>query len=792
MNADRTPERAGAARPGPSLGPPRRLRWTIRLALATLLPLAVLGLCEAGLRLAGAGHPAGFFVPAEGVEGALAPNPRFGWRFFPRAIARRPEAFVLREKAPGTVRVFVLGSSAAQGFPDPGIGIARVLELLLRERFPGARFEVVNAAMVAVNSHAVVDIARACATDGEADVFVVYEGNNEVIGPFGPGTVFASFTRSRAAIRASLLARRLWLGQFLAELREDEGAPKEWTGMELFLGNRIAADDPRLARTAEHFRANLADICRAATSRGKAVLLCTVGVNLRDCAPFASLHREGLAPAELAAWDAAFAAGNAAEAAGRQAEALEHYARAAAIDDRHAELRFRTGRCLLELGRTEGANTELAAARDLDALRFRTDRALNAVIREVAAAEGPGVTLVDVERLMESPAASAHGIPGSELFLEHCHMTLAGNELIARAVLDALVPLLPAEVRAQESEPAPPERCAQLLGLSPWHAARIAASVSALMERPPFTYQSGHEASLADARAHAAELRAATRPADLAPWIPILERALAAAPEDWTLRRRLGDLLAAAGDLTGAVAQFRAVTGAVPFDVDAGHALARALLLGGDAEAAAREYRRLLDSSWSSGATRAETCLALAELEEQRGRLDVAAELCAEALEEQPSSARAMALLGHLHMRAQRWAEAERWLRAAVASQPGFGAARLDLARVLAAQQHVEAALGELTELVRLEPANVGAWIALGDAQSSLKRSGEALQSYATAARLAPDAAETHAKLGSAYLAAGRMGEAVAELTAAARLRPDLPGLQATLRAAEERRARDP
>jgi tetratricopeptide (TPR) repeat protein len=784
MNAEEAAERARSPRAAPR-------RWAIRLVLATLVPLAVLGLAEAGLRLAGAGHPTGFFVAAEGVGGALAPNPAFGWRFFPRAIARRPEAFVLPEKAPGTVRVFVLGSSAAQGFPDPGIGIARVLEVLLRERFPAARFEVVNAAMVAINSHALVDIARACAAEGQGDVFVVYEGNNEVIGPFGPGTVFAGFTPNRALIRASLWARGLRLGQLFTEAGQGD-APGEWTGMELFLGSRIAADDPRLTRTAEHFRANLADVCRAATSRGKAVLLCTVGVNLRDCAPFASLHRDGLAPSELAAWEAAFAAGSEAEAAGRHAEALEHYESAAALDDRHAELRFRAGRCLLELGRADDARAELAAARDLDALRFRTDHALNEVVCEVAAAEGAGVTLVDVERQMEEPAASAHGIPGSELFLEHCHMTLAGNYLIARAVLDALVPVLPAEARSTEGEPASLERCAELLGLSPWHAARIAASVSTLLERPPFTYQAEHEASLAEARARAAELLAAARPANLAAWIPVLEGELAKVPEDWTLRRRLGDVLAAAGELAGAEAQFRAVVGAVPFDVDAGHALARVLLMRGEVDAAVGEYRRVLASSWSTGSTRAETCLALAELEEQRGRLDVAAALCAEALEEHPSNAKGMAQLGRLELRRQRWAEAERRLRAAVAAAPALAAARLDLARALAAQKHVEAARAELVELVKQEPGHVGAWLALGDAQASLGLPGDSLTSYTTAARLAPGAAETRAKLGSAYLAAGRVDEAVAELTEAARLRPDLPGLQATLRAARERRARDP
>ena len=43
--------------------PPGWRRWTFPLAAATLAPLVVLGLAELALRAAGAGYPAGFFVP---------------------------------------------------------------------------------------------------------------------------------------------------------------------------------------------------------------------------------------------------------------------------------------------------------------------------------------------------------------------------------------------------------------------------------------------------------------------------------------------------------------------------------------------------------------------------------------------------------------------------------------------------------------------------------------------------------------------------------------------------------
>ena len=45
--------------------------------------------------------------------------------------------------------------------------------------------------MTAINSHAVLPIARECARH-EGDLWIVYMGNNEMIGPFGAISVFGS------------------------------------------------------------------------------------------------------------------------------------------------------------------------------------------------------------------------------------------------------------------------------------------------------------------------------------------------------------------------------------------------------------------------------------------------------------------------------------------------------------------------------------------------------------------------------------------------------------------------
>ena len=80
---------------------------------------------------------------------------------------------------------------------------------------------------------------------------------------------------------------------------------------------------------------------------------------------------------------------------------MQKYEAAARIDDRFAELQFRLGRCLAAEGRSAEARERFVLARDLDALRFRADSRINAIIREVAAEqEAAGVRVVDAEQAL--------------------------------------------------------------------------------------------------------------------------------------------------------------------------------------------------------------------------------------------------------------------------------------------------------------------------------------------------------------------------------------------------------
>ena len=523
-------------------------RKLLYAAILSLFALAAgFGALELGLRVAGYGYSPHFARRVRLADGTAI------WRdnrwctapFFTPALVRRPQPFRLPVAKPaGLIRIFVLGSSAAMGDPDASFSMGRMLAAMLRVAYPETRCEVVNAAITAINSHVDRGIAADCA-ELSPDLFIVYEGHNEVIGPFGPSGVFAPFLRSEAAVRAAVWLRGTRTGQLLAELgrrlRGQSGLPADWGGMQMFLRQQITADDPRLAGMRAHFRANLAAIATSARRAGAATLACTVLTNDRDFAPFLSRHRAGLSADELARWDAAVAAGDAAERAHDAAGAERAYRTALAIDDSYADLVFRLGRVALERDRDDDARRLLARARDLDTLRFRTDSALNDVVRDLGRRD-PSIGVVDLAH--DLAAASAHGLVGDELLYEHVHLTFHGAYEVARGLYPRVVAALQQRGQLPAGAARAPfdEAEARLqLGYTVHEQTMIAQQLLARFRAAPFTGQSDDRLRVETwERRAAAGARILGREDATAALRELARLSLARAPDDWVLARNLG------------------------------------------------------------------------------------------------------------------------------------------------------------------------------------------------------------------------------------------------------------
>ena len=653
-------------------------------------------------------------------------NSRFARRFFPPGLARAPQPQRLPvNKDPDAFRVFVLGESAAMGDPEPAFGFARILEVLLRDAMPGRKIEVVNAAVTAINSHVIRDIARDCA-DKQGDWWIVYMGNNEVVGPFGAGTVFGSQTPPLGVIRASLAVKATRVGQLLDALRWQltPRRPKSWGGMEMFLEQQVARDDPRMERVYSNFERNLDEIIRLGRRSGARVLVSTVASNLKDSAPFASASLDTQTNGPLREWKQRVAAGVETTDAGRFAEALQMFEGATRYFSNSAQVFFHVGRCQNALGQAAEARRNFERSRDLDTLRFRADSGINAILRH-AATNDPSIQFIDAVEFIARH--STNGIAGDEFFHEHVHFNFAGNYLLGRAFAEQILGA------AHSAAVLSIDECARRLAFTDAERARVIEEMLRRVEQPPFTTQFGAGAREARWRAEVDRLHGLLRPETFEATAAEYRSAIARAPTDWILVENFARFLQDAGDFKAAEEQWRRLIELMPHHDPAYYGLAYALDARGRSAEAIPWFREALTRRPGSVEARNGLGLALASQGNAKG-----------AVEE---------------------------FEAALRAKPDFAEARVNLGQTLAQQGHLDAALAHYTEALRANSNSVAAHINLGKLLATQGKNSEAAAHYRAALRVKPDHAVAHFNLGNALSALGD-AESTSHFAAAAAANP--------------------
>jgi len=695
--------------------------WLFRIVAFTIIPVLLLLLLEIALRVIGYGFPTTTTIKsAKGGRTYYCNNAKFAWRFFPPNIAREADPFAFPAiKSNNTYRIFVVGASAAAGTPDGSFCFGRILQVMLRQQYQQANFEIITIAMPAINSHVVLQIAKDCAHH-QPDLFIVYLGNNEVVGPYGAGTVFAPLSASLPFIRFDMALKATKIGQMLTNLfglvSAKKDIPKIWRGLEMFFEKQIRADDPHLQTVYQHFQRNLEDLNRVAHKSNTKIIFCTVGSNLKDSPPFASLHRLDLTETELKNWNDIYRQGMEYESAGDFARAVEQYLAATEIDDHYAELQFRLGRCFWALGQYEKAREKFIQARDLDTLRFRADTQINQIIRDVANnKEAIDTYFVDTAKVFEKN--SPHETPGEELFYEHVHMNFTGNYLLAKTVFERVQEILPAQIKrykAKQSAIGGPaeQECARYLAYTDWDRKRIADQVLNLyIKRAPFTNQLYHDQRVSQMEQKLNALKT-NLSAKVLNEVQAQHRwAIQQSPSDWWLHWKYGELLEELGSSSAAAEQYRSVLNFVPHRYEA---YAKLGLLSG-----------------------------------KQGNLDAAIRNNLEAVRINPIYADAYFNLGFAHQLQGNLEKSIEYYSKAIRCRPDYAQAYNNLAVVLFQQGKI----------------------------------GKAEQTYRKGLKFVPDDLDLHHNLGIMLKQQGRRNEAIKELRAALQIDPNSVKTHKVLRA---------
>jgi tetratricopeptide (TPR) repeat protein len=505
--------------------------------------------------------------------------------------------------------------------------------------------------------------------------------------------------------------------------------------MEMFMNNRLRYDDPARLRAYANFQGNLEDILQVAQKAKVPVILSTVAVNLKDCAPFASTHATRLDADQQLSWNSIYEQGVDLETAGSYREALALYQKAARIDPEFADLQFRMGRCDLALTNHAQTLRDFEMARDHDALDFRSDTRIDSAIRDAGSRHaGRGVYLLDAAGIFAQN--SPQGIPGLELFYEHVHMNFAGNYLLAVSFAEQAKKILPGSVTARDGGKwASAEFCDDHLAVTALDRQRVWQPILSRIASPPFTGQFNHDATLKIYESKMDEARSLLNQQTLDQVQQIYEQALAWAPDDYFLHGNFERFLEKRGNLSEAISEARRCCELMP-QLPGGFYYAGALLVRAGKIAEAREYF-------------------LKTLALRSDRAD------------------AQNAMGEILANQQKPAEAREWYQRAIRSNPDYVETYISLGFLQQNQGESDAAMASYRHAASLEPDGPADYFNRANLAVSRNQRDEAIACLRTALRTRPDFWQARYQLGVQLAGKGEIDEAGKQFEVVINYRPD-------------------
>lgn len=437
-------------------------RLVLQAALAVLLCASLFALLELGLRVAGIGadRRSTMLAYQEVYPPALVPGTRpdgvATWRTWD---PRLPFQSVPRQKAPDTLRVFVLGGSASAGLGfSPNVTFGRHLEQLLERGHPERTIELVNLGIVAISSTQVRLLVEDVLARYEPDLLIVYSGNNEFLelharkyaeireGPAARVRGWIMSTNLQRALREALVGPARPAAPPLRDPAQDERERLT----EARIVREVQSTPAEIEAVLGTYAANLEAMARAASAAEVPLILCGVAAN-----------REWRGREDLPAdWIRSLPGGPR-----TREQALAVLAEVLAREELGAlerwEALFQRATLLRELGDVEGAREGFRAAHEQDPHLRRALARQSELARDVAARTG--ALYLDTLALFESTAED--GIIGFEHFYDYVHFTPRGAAELG-AALHGVIGDLESLPRGVELE---------LEGYALEHAAEVAA-----------------------------------------------------------------------------------------------------------------------------------------------------------------------------------------------------------------------------------------------------------------------------------------------------------------------------
>lgn len=364
-------------------------------------------------------------------------NKNISKRYFTSSQATTGDIeFFKTTKDSNTVRMFVLGESAALGFPYPNnISFQRMLKYELQKYNPNKNIEIINLSLTAVNSYTFYDIGKDI-LKFKPDAVLIYGGHNEFYGALGVAST-------------NYLGNKPWLVHFILKLRrsklvqllsnftssfESSTPPKNDDNLMKYVvkNQSIPYQSKMFQKGISQFEYNMNKLLSIYEKEKTPVFLSSIATNLKDQYPFKSILSEDvdstLFYTQLKVADEYFHQGYL-----QKADSLLEYLYK--CDSTNGDSQYLWAQVQLELGDRNKSFNLFNESKQRDCLRFRAPDEINNVINNFTT-DFSNINFVNAER--NFILNSEYNIPGSKLLLEHVHPTIEGHRVITKSFLNSM------------------------------------------------------------------------------------------------------------------------------------------------------------------------------------------------------------------------------------------------------------------------------------------------------------------------------------------------------------------
>lgn len=382
------------------------------------------------------------------LEGVLflAGTPYGGSHFAEKTIFR---ANLPVKKEAGEYRIFAFGESTIHGAHSAERSSPmRWLESYLKDFLPDHPVRVVNFGRMGSGSSFAADTFYQT-LPYKPDLAIFYMGHNNFLHGNQKHEIEAEQKTFGGMIRRWVLKSRLisevsrWvIKRRLRRKIERPDDSMEFARIEtppIGIGpeNRTVRTQVEYWDDIAFFRENILRILSLAEKHQVKVLFYKPVCNLKDFAPWDSVHIKQLSPDELEAWNRLYEQGKEKQTQASLAEALDLFRQAHAMDPTYADLSFRMGEIYFKMGELAEARHFFEEARDYDAIIFRANKDVLTAFEQVAAEKN--FPVIDTEKILVSEAPG--GILGEPIIEDNVHFSLKGHSLVAKTAAHEIADL---------------------------------------------------------------------------------------------------------------------------------------------------------------------------------------------------------------------------------------------------------------------------------------------------------------------------------------------------------------